>query len=177
MVYTGGDYLMHFPPFYKKQNLQYFIIGFILGGFLGYGVFLYMYGELTERWIEENLNLHSQINDLEKKLEVESENKEELSKKNQQKLTVQEIEIELLNADQLRLDRLSVRLLTDAIKDEASDVLGKEIQSVSNNRSLLKRSIENKTYKIDSFAYGVKIEHLTISQTVYLSLKITIRSR
>ncbi|MEQ6388678.1 hypothetical protein RZN22_05055 [Bacillaceae bacterium S4-13-58] len=168
---------MQIPPLYKKQNWQYFIIGLILGGFLGYGVFLYMYGELTERWIEENLSLQSQVRDLEKKLEVESENKEELSKKSQQKITVQEIEIELLNAEELRLDRLSVRLLTDAVKDEASDVLGKEIQSVSNNRTLLKRSIENKTYKIDSFAYGVKIEHLTISQTVYLSLKITIRSR
>ncbi len=48
---------MHIPPYYKRPSFQRFFAGICIGTIIGYLIFIYMFGELQEKWIEENLAL------------------------------------------------------------------------------------------------------------------------
>ncbi|MBO8156468.1 MAG: hypothetical protein H0Z32_08420 [Bacillaceae bacterium] len=165
---------MHIPAYYKKREVQYFFAGAVIGGIIAYIIFLYMYGSQTERWIEENVQLHSRINDLERENQTLTKDKANLKNKNEQILTIQTIDVELINAEQLKLDRFVIYQLTEAVKNELSSLIGKSIQSVSENQALIYATIENKTFKVDDFAYEAKVSSLTISRTLHAKIKISI---
>lgn len=165
---------MHIPAYYKKKEVQYFFSGAVIGAIIAYIIFLYMYGSQTERWIEENIQLHSKINDLERENQTLSKDKENLQSKTKENLTIQKIDVKLLNAEQLKLDRFVVYQLTESIKEELGSLIGKTIPSVSENESLVFAAIENKTFSVDDFSYDAKITTLTISQTLRVKVNIQI---
>ncbi|MBB6452096.1 2',3'-cyclic-nucleotide 2'-phosphodiesterase (5'-nucleotidase family) [Salirhabdus euzebyi] len=167
---------MHIPPYYKRRGFQYFFVGIIVGFIISYLVFIYINGELTEKWIEENIQLHSKVESLENTNRILSEDKEELNEKNKQKLTIQDIQVQLTNAKQLRLDRFIEHELISKIKEELSSLTGNSIESVMENKSLIYTSVENKTFKIDDFAYEAEIRELIISTKMSISVKITMSS-
>lgn len=165
---------MHIPPYYKKESWQRFLAGVFIGGVIAYIVFLFMYGNLTERWVEENIKLHSQISKLEREYKLLSKDKAELDRQSKEKIEVRSIEIEFTNDKKLKIDKLIAIQLKDLIKDQISNIIGNDISNVTQNRNLLISAIENKHYKIDDFTYTVKIQHLTISSTMFITIQINI---
>ena len=52
---------MHIPPYYKKRTWQSFFLGVLAGVIVGYIFFLFVYGKHTERWIEENMEIRTEL--------------------------------------------------------------------------------------------------------------------
>ncbi|WP_188206412.1 sporulation membrane protein YtrI [Alkalibacillus aidingensis] len=167
---------MHIPPFYKKTTWQAFYIGILTGVVIGYLFFLYVYGQHTERWIEENLTLRNELNQVQQENELLKQDKDDLNKANEQRLTVQDIEIEWENADDLDLDRFTMHELNERVQDELQTVMGRNIESISEQRDFLIRSVENKVYNVRDIDYELEVHHITISPTLIISFVIHVSS-
>ncbi|MGM8215602.1 sporulation membrane protein YtrI [Bacillaceae bacterium W0354] len=163
---------MHIPPYFKKRTWQFFFIGVIVGAVIGYLFFLYVYGEHTERWIEENLSLRDELREVEKANDLLKRDQDNLSRESEKKLTIQETKIEWLNASEQKIDRFTVYHLTELVEKELNPVIGRNIDAVSDQRDLLIRAIENKEYKISNLKYSVKVVYLTISTKLTISLEV-----
>ncbi|MCP8617107.1 sporulation membrane protein YtrI [Salirhabdus salicampi] len=165
---------MNFPPYYKERSFQLFFIGVLTGGVIAYILFLYMYGSLTERWIEENLELRAKVNSLEEVLEND---RQEDEKHDREVLLVQEVNVELVNEQALRIDRFVSLQLKELVEEELRPLIGSKIESLSENRSLIFSSIENKMFHVENTSYKAKITHLTIAPKMLVSVELHITKR
>ncbi|MRH42869.1 hypothetical protein GH741_09240 [Aquibacillus halophilus] len=167
---------MHIPPYYKKESWQRFFAGTFIGAIVAFIVFIYMYGQLYERWVEENLNLRSQLSKLEDSYNILEESKQELDEQSKQKVTVNTIEINIDNERELKLDSLIVHQLQELMRNEIKDVVGKDINSLAENYQLLTSTIENKRYKVDGFIYNAKVKQLFVTSTLTISVELVFSS-
>ncbi len=165
---------MHIPAYYKRKSVQYFFVGVIIGAILAYLFFLYINGELTERWIEQNVQLRSKIAELEDQMNGLLQDKENLSKENEEKLSVKEVNIEISNKEQLKLDSMEVIELTTLMKKELSSLIGKNVESIIENANLVESTLENKSFTLSSFSYQPKIQKLFISSKINITVKLNI---
>ncbi|GAA5416339.1 sporulation membrane protein YtrI [Paraliobacillus ryukyuensis] len=165
---------MHIPPYYKKESWQRFLAGTFVGAIIAFVVFMYMYGQLYEGWVEENLELRSQLSDSKAKYKALEESNKELDQRYQKQATISSIQIHISNSEQLDLDPLIIREFEEAIKNEIEDAIGQEIERISESYSFVIRSIENKVFSIDGFAYQAKVDHLFIMETleIHVTLKL-----
>ncbi|CQR48122.1 Sporulation membrane protein YtrI [Paraliobacillus sp. PM-2] len=165
---------MHIPPYYKRESWQRFLAGTFAGAIIAFFVFVYMYGQLYEGWVEENLELRAQLQEIKSNYKALEESNKELDQRYQQKATVSSIEINISNQKQLNLDRLIIREFEEVIKKEINEVIGKEVDDLSENYSFLIRTIENKTYEIHDFSYQAKVQHLFVTEKLEAHIKLTI---
>lgn len=164
--------MMHIPPYYKKRTWQFFFIGIIVGVVIGYLFFLYVYGEHTERWIEENLALRDQLNETQKAYDLLKKDQDSISQESEKKLTIQQTQIEWLNVNEERIDRFTLYHLSQLVEEELNSVIGRNILSVAEQRDILIRAIENKQYKVNQLNYSIKVIYLTISTNLTISLEV-----
>ncbi len=164
---------MHIPPYYKRRGTQYFFVGMLVGAILAYLFFLYINGNLTERWIEQTVELRSEIVQLEDRINGLTKDKENLSKENKEMLTVQEINIEISNKEQLKLDSIEAVELTARIQKELSPLIGNSIESLSENRSLIYSTLENKSFQMNNFSYQPSITELIIATKMEIKIKLS----
>ncbi|WP_156291450.1 sporulation membrane protein YtrI [Oceanobacillus salinisoli] len=162
---------MHIPPYYKKPSWQFFIVGAVFGSLIAYLILLYMYGSMYEDLIRENQELESEIRELTIQNEALIEDNEDLNEKTNEAPTVESLEVEIPNWEELKLDRLIVHDLEEMVKEEIHHLIGEEISVVAESDFLLERAIENKGFKIDDVTYYFEVTKLTISETVKLTLK------
>ncbi len=108
----------------------------------------------------------------EAKLHVLLEDQEKLNTENKRLLTIQEIKIKLINREKYDLDNLTLENMTTSIHNDLQHLLTKNIQSIAKNKDLLKKVIENKTYKHYDRLYRFKVD--TISFDTVLEISITI---
>ncbi|MDQ0160183.1 sporulation membrane protein YtrI [Alkalibacillus salilacus] len=167
---------MHIPPYYKKASWQTFLIGVLTGVVIGYIFFLFVYGQHTERWIEENLSIRNELHELEQENELLKSDQSDLNEEAEQRVTVQKIEISWTNAEKLDLDRFTTHELKEILLDELESVVGQNIISLSEQRTLLLRTIENKTFNIRDVDYQLAVRHMTIGPTLILSIEVKIAS-
>ncbi|MDC3415756.1 sporulation membrane protein YtrI [Aquibacillus salsiterrae] len=161
---------MHIPPYYKMRDWQRFLAGTFVGAIISYVVFIYMYGQFYENWVEENLAIRSELNELEENYQALQENGN--SKEN---ITVNSIEISITNQKQLKLDSLSVHQLQELIKTQIRDVIGKDIESLSKNYTFITSTVENKQYTIDEFTYKATVKQLFIpGSTLTMNVELSI---
>ncbi|RKQ29898.1 sporulation membrane protein YtrI [Oceanobacillus halophilus] len=163
---------MHIPPYHKKSSWQRFFAGAALGGIIAYIVLLYMYGSMYEDLLKENMDLKSEVNDLTLQNEALLKDNEDLNEKTNKAPTIETIEVDILNWEKLKLDRLTVHELEELVKEEISHLVGEEISIVAESDFLLERAIENKGYTIDETTYYFDITKLYIWDTIKLSLEV-----
>ncbi|GAA0456235.1 sporulation membrane protein YtrI [Alkalibacillus silvisoli] len=161
---------MHIPPFYKKTKWQAFFIGILTGVVIGYMFFLYVYGQHTERWIEDNLAIRNELNQVQQENELLKQDKDDLNRANERRLTIQDIELEWSNSDEIDLDRFTLHELNENVLQELQTIMGRNIESVSEQRELLMRTIENKVYDIRDIQYELEVRHITISPTLIITI-------
>src|SRR5699024_6022084 len=111
MANSGGCYLMHFPPYHKQKSWQRFFAGCCIGAILSYAIFIYMYGSMYEKLFEENVHLESKVDELKDQNEALLQDKKDLNKEKSEKATVEEIEIDISNKEELEIDRLLIHEL------------------------------------------------------------------
>ncbi|UJL45052.1 hypothetical protein KFZ58_11545 [Virgibacillus sp. NKC19-16] len=165
---------MHIPPYHKKATWQRFFIGTVIGAILSYGVYLYIYGSLYEQLLEENLELEAEVTELERQNEALTQDKEDLDEQTQQPITVETIEINITNDEELRLDRLIVHQLEDLINEEINHLIGENVTMIDDSSQLLRSSIENKGFTVDDFTYYFEVTQLTVSRNMILTVEATL---
>lgn len=153
---------MHVPSYHKRPGWQRFLIGVFFGGLISYWIVLFMYGTMYERLIKENSELQNALNDANSRIEVLKKDNENLDEKSRQPATIEGIQLQILNAEDLKIDSLLQIELEGLVKEEIKDIIGKDIKSIANSDSLIFSSIENKTYVVDDFTYSFDIERLIL---------------
>ncbi|SFM08067.1 hypothetical protein SAMN04487943_107180 [Gracilibacillus orientalis] len=165
---------MHIPPYHKRPSWQRFLAGVAIGTIIGYIIFIYMFGELQEKWIEENLALRGDLQNLNQSYENLRKNHETLDQQTKKGLQVKEINIEFLNLKELNIDndRIMIQQLEEAVRTEAAHAVGKNINDMADSIDLLIATIENKTINIDDFKFQAEIQRIIVSETLYLSIQL-----
>lgn len=162
---------MHIPPYYKKESWQRFFIGAFFGGVIAYFIVIYMYGHMYEALLEKNMTLQSELNDVKKQNESLLETNEDLDEQSKEPITVEEINIDISNKEELKLDTFTIHKIEELIKHDVDHLVGQDVNTVSNSERLLESAIENKEYEIDDFSYDLKIIKLTISTHVKITVQ------
>ncbi|WP_147532610.1 sporulation membrane protein YtrI [Bacillus marasmi] len=161
---------MRIPPYYHKPSWQVFFSGMAIGGLVCWGIFLYIFGVWQEKQSEEIQKQKDIIKELTAEKNIWQDEFRELNKRNLEKMTVQEIKIEVTNYKKYDLDLLSVYEVEDGIKEDINMVLAKEIETVYESREMLRRAIENKVVKVNDKRYRLEIREIFIYTT--LSIKV-----
>ncbi|WP_257346572.1 sporulation membrane protein YtrI [Pseudalkalibacillus decolorationis] len=163
---------MRIPPLHRRKGYQRFFAGIVIGFILGWFFFLLSFGGLQEFYltkIEERDARISELKDKNEHFEAEYDEKNKEIKKN---LTVQEIDVIILNKDKVELKGLTLLDLKNSITQELHDVLAKDIESVAQNSQLLVRALENKTFLIDKDKFEVKVVQMHLYTTLRLTLNV-----
>lgn len=161
---------MHVTPYHKKKQWQRFFFGAFVGGIVAYCIVIFMYGSMYEKLLNKTYELQAQVTELKNQNEALLQDKEDIDEKNKERLTINNIETHITNADELKLDRLSISQLDEMIKREINYIIGKDIDSISESEQLLQSTIENKQFSVDDLTYYFEVEKLIISKTVKLIL-------
>src|SRR5699024_3912322 len=103
---------MHVPPYHKKRSFQVFLLGMFVVSIIAYIILAFMYGKMYENILTYNMKLQSTVEELERRNEALLADKQSLEKRN---LTVQSVEINFSNTEDLRMDRLILPQLEDLI--------------------------------------------------------------
>lgn len=162
---------MHIPRYYRKPGWQRFLVGIFFGALISYWIVLFMYGTMYERLLEENSKIQQKLNNAENKILALEKDNVDLNEKSKQKITVEEIDLVILNAEELKIDTLLQHQLEGLVKEEIQDIIGRDVASLTESDSLIMSSIENKTFRVDDFTYYFVIERLIISPTIRIVVK------
>jgi len=163
---------MRIPPYHHLPTWQRFFAGMAVGAIISWFVFLQLYGILQEKQIRTITELENQISHLEDEVKIWQQDPAELNNMNQKKLTVEEIKVVILNAEQYKLDSYTKFRIQESIKKDISHLIAKDIETVYKSRELLKKAIENKTYKIDDREYHLEVHQLFFFTTISIDIKI-----
>ncbi|MBO0960096.1 sporulation protein [Neobacillus sp. MM2021_6] len=163
---------MRIPPYYHRPAWQRFFSGMAVGGAISWCIFLYIYGV----WQEENTEMirkqQENIVDLNNEKKIWQEEYKEINKRNIENLTVQNFNIKITNFEKYKLDSLSVLETENAVRDDLSSLLAKDLETVYKSRDLLKKIIENKPVKINEKRYKLKVKEMVIYTNVSIQLEI-----
>ncbi|WP_224752392.1 sporulation membrane protein YtrI [Metabacillus arenae] len=164
---------MRIPPYYRRPGWQRFFAGVVIGSVISWCFFLFTYVTLQEKQISQIQEQKDTIADLKQKKKIYEEDFLEYNKENLKKLTVQNIEVRITNGDKYKFTPFMTGMVKEQVKDDISDILAKDIDSVHKTRNLIKLAIENKIYPIDDKEYKVKVVEMTISTTVSIGLELS----
>jgi hypothetical protein len=166
---------MRIPPFYKNVAVQRFFAGMVIGGLVSWCIFIFIFGESQERYSTEIENQKKIITALEKDKEIWQEEFKSMNKKAEERLTIQGIVIKLNSKDKEKynIKPFNALEIEDAIKEDLSTIIAKDMELVYKSRALLKKSIENKVVVSDNKRYKFKVSELFIYTTVYIEISIT----
>lgn len=145
----------------------------MIGGILAWGIFLFVYGTLQDKQLRILIQQQETIQQLEIEKDVLIDDKQKLNEETKENLVIQDIQVTIMNAKQIKLDALLQEQLTNAMLEDLHDLLAQQVGSVSNNRSLLKKMIENKKYKVDENTYSFHVE--TIYFDTILDIQVSIQ--
>ncbi|TMW71711.1 sporulation membrane protein YtrI [Alteribacter natronophilus] len=164
---------MRIPPLYRDKSWQRFTAGVILGMLIGWLFFLYNFGYVYDKMIIEIGKQRTTIENLENTVEILQKDQDEMNRENQEKLTVQEIRVNFINEREVNLSELTIFELRSAVESELELIKNKGIESVFSSRELLKKAVENKTFRINNDKkYQLKIEHFMIYTTTEVDISI-----
>ncbi|MGO4888698.1 sporulation membrane protein YtrI [Anaerobacillus sp. MEB173] len=163
---------MRVPPYYQRPGWQRFFAGVVIGMLIGWLFFLYNFGTVHEKLINQIKMQQLEIDELNRDIEILLSDKEKLNKENQKKLTIQKIDVSFTNEKQLKLNELTLYELRKLAEDELSFLINNDIESASKTKEAMIRTIENKTFIIGDHHYQLKVEQLYLFTTLELYMKI-----
>lgn len=163
---------MRIPPYYHRPEWQRFLAGMAIGGIISWFIFLYIFGEWQEKYSKQIKKQKEDIADLENDKKIWQEEFKLLNKMNQQKLTVQEINIKIKNSDKYKLDLFSVYELEDDLNEDIKTMKAKDLETVYKSRDLIKKIIENKVLKVNEKRFRAEVKEMVIYTTLSIQVEI-----
>lgn len=98
---------MRIPPLYNDPWWQCLFAGAVIGGCISWLIFLFMFGSIQEEQTRLIEKQKKTITDLKESLAIWQEDYKELNKKNEEILTVQDIEVEIIHSKKISYRRFS----------------------------------------------------------------------
>lgn len=164
---------MRVPQYGHLPSWQRFFAGVAIGAFVSWILFLIIFGEFQERQAALLLTQKAEIEQLNDRIKVLNEDNLELNKRNEERLTVQEISIRFTNEEELKLDSLKIHTLKKAVEEELTELIGDDIETVHKTHGLIMKTIENKAYIIDKEEYKLTVRHIYLYTKLELKIEIT----
>lgn len=163
---------MRIPQTYKTPGWQRFLSGLILGMILGWVLFIVISGIAQERQLSKIEEQRDQIEQLRNELKTWQEDSEEKNKKLEQRLTVQQIQIDIAGEQNSKLGKLELSELKGKVKSLLSSLVKQNIEYVAANRKLVIQTIESHVYVIEKNKYRLKVKSLVIYSTVSVTVNV-----
>ncbi len=163
---------MKAPPEQLSFGWAKFFAGIFFGSVISWMVFIYQYGVTQEQQVKIINELKDKSNDLIRDKNILMESQERLNEENKRNLTVQEIKVRIINEKQYSLNKFTQFQLIEDVQNDLSHLLTQDIRSVSRNRELLRRAIENKVYKKDDRRFKLEVDTIYFDTTLEITLKI-----
>ncbi|HLO10971.1 MAG TPA: sporulation membrane protein YtrI [Pseudoneobacillus sp.] len=165
---------MKIPPLYLWKEWRRFFTGMAIGGAISWCIFVFIFGVWQERLTKEIREQKETIQTLESDKKIWQEEFAALNKKNEEKMTVQDIKIKInpKSSGKYKLDPYSVFQVEESVKDDLNIMIAKDLETVFKSRDLLKRVIENKVVKINSKRYRLEVKEIYIFTTLNIQLNI-----
>lgn len=163
---------MRIPPYYRKPSWQRFFSGMTVGAMLSWVLFLYFNGEMIEKNAKVIHEQKVKIEDLENDIKIWQDDYAELNKKNEEKLTVQEVKVKITNDKKYKLDALSIYEIEEQTKSDLNILLAKDLDSVFKSRELVNKLIENKSFRVGDKRYKLKIKSMVIYTSVSIQVEL-----
>lgn len=164
---------MRVPSLYRRPGRQRFFAGMAVGGAVSWCIFLYIYGVFQEENTELIRKQQEDIVDLNNEKKIWQEEYKLLNKRNIEQLTVQKINIKIINSEKYKLDSLSVLETENSVRDDISMMLAKDLETVYKSKDLLKKIIEHKPVKINDKRYKLNVKEMIIYTNLTIQLEIS----
>ncbi|RBW71479.1 sporulation membrane protein YtrI [Bacillus taeanensis] len=167
---------MRVPPYYNRPGWQRFLSGFCIGIVFGWLFFLALFGIMYEKQVKTIEEQEAQIRGQKEMIMYYEKVQKEQNQENAQKLVIEKIQVEFLNAKELKLTELDVYELRQAVEKELQDLINKDIGSVTNTKEYILKAIEHKSYETGEMTYNVKVRQLYLTTTVEIFLELKLLS-
>ncbi len=165
---------MRIPPLYEKGSWQRFFAGAVCGGLISWILFVYMFGIFQDIQIKHISKQSLEIKDLKEDIAIFQEDYKRLNEENKKGLTLQEINVKLVNAEAYKFDKFREYQLEAEAREEISHLIAKEIKGIYESHELLVSAIENKVFTIDEKDYHLEVKGIFL---IYTSLEIQVAMR
>ncbi|KAA0549128.1 sporulation protein [Bacillus sp. BGMRC 2118] len=165
---------MRIPPYYEKGSWQRFFAGCVFGAIFSWIAFAYMFGVYQDTQIKHISKQAQEIKNLREDITIWQEDYKKLNEENQKGLTLQEVKVNLLNAERYKFDGLRELTLESEARKDISHLIAKEISTIYESRELIRKTIENKTFTIDEKDYQLEVRGIYLLYTeleVQVSMK------
>ncbi|MBO8177229.1 MAG: sporulation protein [Bacillus sp. (in: Bacteria)] len=164
---------MRVSSYHHQPHMQRFLAGVALGGMISWLIFLFIFGSLQEKQTKLIDQQQEEIKELKHSISIWQEEFIAVNKKNKELLKVQDIKVKITNFQRYEIeDKHSIFLTEEAVKKDLQVLLAKDLEAVFKNRELLKKTIENKTIKINEKRYRFVVKELYFFTTIYVYLEL-----
>ncbi|WP_141432018.1 sporulation membrane protein YtrI [Bacillus sp. 03113] len=163
---------MRIPPYYRNPSIQRFFVGMVMGGIISWFIFLFIFGESQEKYSIQIKRQSELIKELKEDKKIWQEEFQELNQKNEKRLTVQEIKVNIINSKKYDLDSYSKFEMENLIKDDLNMLEAKDIETVYKNRDLMMKTIENKRMKINDKRFQFRVTEIVFYTTLSIQIEL-----
>ncbi|WP_082233603.1 sporulation membrane protein YtrI [Halobacillus massiliensis] len=167
---------MYLPPQLRNKEWRRFFAGCALGVITGYIFFMFINDQLHEHLEEENIELSTELNELETKYDNLMNAEKEADEQRSEALTIQEISPSFTNTKALQIDKLTQHELSFMVRKQLESINGESIEEIADHSELILSAIEGKPFVIEGFTYKLEVTQLIIANRVDLKLKISIEN-
>ncbi|USK69493.1 sporulation membrane protein YtrI [Peribacillus asahii] len=163
---------MRIPPYHRNPTWQRFLAGAALGSLISWVLFFYLFGIQQERQIVKIQEQEETILNLNQKISIWEEEYHKLNEQTEKGLTIQDVQVKIINGNYYKLDSLSIAETEEAIRDDLASLIAKDVKTIYNGRILLKKSIENKLIDINKKKYRLEVTELIFYTDMYIEVKL-----
>lgn len=163
---------MRIPPLYRNRSMQRFLAGAAIGGVISWCIFIYMYGVWQEKHTKLIRKQQEVISELNDEIKIWQDEYKAANKRNIQQLTVQKINIKIINSEKYDLDLYSVFEAEDSAKEDIQMMVAKDLDTVYKSKELIKKIIENKPIRLNGKRYKLIVKEMVIYTTVSIQVEL-----
>ncbi|MDP4085985.1 MAG: sporulation protein [Bacillota bacterium] len=163
---------MRIPPVYRRPSWQRFFAGAAIGGVVSWCIFIYINGFWQETHTKLIREQQDTINELKNEIKIWQEEYKAANKKNIEQITVQKINVKVTNWEKYDLDSFSAFQVEDAVKEDISIMIAKDLETVYKSKDLIKKMIENKVFKINDKRYKLDVKEMVVYTTLSIQVEM-----
>lgn len=162
---------MRVPPYNRDPGWQRFFSGVVLGAIVGWLIFMLMYGVTLEKNIGDLIKYKEEVKSYKNRIHILTEDNDKLKEEKDQ-LKIEDFKISIINHEKYLLNSFSRSSIIARITEDLNDQVSKDVASIKDNRQLLIKVIENKSYTLDDKRYYFEVDFLYIDTTIEMDLLI-----
>lgn len=163
---------MRIPSSQQFQEWRRLFAGMAIGAVMSWLIFLFIFGDWQEEYSMKIKLQEEEINELQEEKKIWQEDVEKINKDNEEKLTIQKIEVKILNHERYKLDLFSVHEIEESAKEDIRTLLTQNIETAFKSRDLILRAVENRTFKAHEKRYRLKIKDIVFYTTLTIQVEL-----